>query len=936
MSCFRHAGAAFLVSCILSSSLWAEHCGDLLEGHKATGVFIYDITKDSTDYTLWYDDPTLSWCDGPDGLPHFPLRCYLILTDLGLDIIDADTNELRMRFEPATDNALPSTNHNTVQASDGIVWVGSDTGLYEVRFMDDLIRRTDATGVALYNGPIAQRNDAQGYGAVSGTCIVHSVVNDVALIPGFAFVATGEGVSLIDLNSRAVFDDPGDSVAAVEIRNGDLLYHDNDELLRHNGLPTSDFSADHAAYLNGINDIVADGTRIYVGVKGGGVVEVDPATFTVSGQLVKAGFDDTQPFFWNTMHRVSGNSLLSEIGPNLTLSGSSYDIEPAMFAGGWDNNSESTFAYANSNDIVASIQQGAVEWYWVPDDDAGTFVWGKTSRFFSNGATNYPVNDRWYMELFYHTFPEIDAAFHGYIIKRDTSGVSHVCGFEGFPDAPGSMPRIRGNWKAGDRVHLAMAWSNESTILGQYICAFWINGELAYGWTTVTGGTMEGWRTTNPTQPYSTTMRIGDSIFPYSIDEQLRGPVDNITTYAYAKEDWGNRHIEDGSVVSVFAGQAANVRALALQGSNLYLGTNDGSDGGGVSKVDSATNALLYEWTAGNNEVLVDYDTTSLSMWQGLGYWKLLIGTEGGVSVVADQCEPAVPLDIKPGSCPNSFNRSSHGVLPVALLGTEVFDVTMIDVSTVLLSRADGLGGSVAPHEGPPGPHSVFEDVGTPFDGEWCDCHDLGGDGYLDLSMKFKSDDVVDALQLNDLDCGALVELVINANTLDGMPFSARDCVRLVPPGTPPGLLAVLSNAAGAWLDVSPLDNQLDGAGFANFERTFPVGSAVTLTASQTHLGYPFVVWKSDGVMQAPGEASIQVTLCDANSAEALYHYCKWWGDLNADGFRDLTDFTLFASAYGSQLGDAAYSLCADFDGDGFVNITDFSLFVGDYLVPCP
>jgi hypothetical protein len=82
--------------------------------------------------------------------------------------------------------------------------------------------------------------------------------------------------------------------------------------------------------------------------------------------------------------------------------------------------------------------------------------------------------------------------------------------------------------------------------------------------------------------------------------------------------------------------------------------------------------------------------------------------------------EPGVitaDLDIKPGSCPNSFNRKTHGVLPVALVGTEDFDVSTVDLATVRLSRADGVGGSVAPHEGPRGPHSVFEDVATPFDG---------------------------------------------------------------------------------------------------------------------------------------------------------------------------------------------------------------------------
>jgi hypothetical protein len=149
--------------------------------------------------------------------------------------------------------------------------------------------------------------------------------------------------------------------------------------------------------------------------------------------------------------------------------------------------------------------------------------------------------------------------------------------------------------------------------------------------------------------------------------------------------------------------------------------------------------------------------------------------------VSAGICGPLF-LDIKPGSCPNPLNRKSQGVLPVALLGTGAFDITQVDVSSVVISRADGTGGSASPNEGPPGPYSVFEDVGTPFDGEPCDCHDLGGDGITDLSMKFRTQEVVDALELDGLPGGELVELAVSGTLLDGTPFTASDCVWLVPP----------------------------------------------------------------------------------------------------------------------------------------------------------
>jgi hypothetical protein len=207
---------------------------------------------------------------------------------------------------------------------------------------------------------------------------------------------------------------------------------------------------------------------------------------------------------------------------------------------------------------------------------------------------------------------------------------------------------------------------------------------------------------------------------------------------------------------------------------------------------------------------------------------------------------PPVSIDIKPGSCPNSWNRDSNGVLPVALLGTEDFDVSQIDLASVTISRADGTGGSAAPHEGPPGPHSVLEDVGTPFEGEVCDCHEAEGDGMLDLSMKFKTQDVADQLPVDDPD-GALVPLVVSGTLLDGTPFtSGSDCVRLVPPGSPPGRVNVQA-APGSWVDATPLDDNLDGGGFGSFQRTYPHTTVLTLTAPAGHDGNPFVGWKLDG-----------------------------------------------------------------------------------------
>ncbi len=238
-------------------------------------------------------------------------------------------------------------------------------------------------------------------------------------------------------------------------------------------------------------------------------------------------------------------------------------------------------------------------------------------------------------------------------------------------------------------------------------------------------------------------------------------------------------------------------------------------------------------------------------------------------------CPEILPLlDIKPGSCPNPLNRNSHGVVPVAVAGSERLDSTQIDVSSVVLSRADGVGGLVAPNEGPPGPHSVFEDVATSFEGEACECDDASGDGIMDLSMKFRTDDVVEILQLNDLNSGDEVELIVSGLLLDGTEFTtAGDCILIVPQGT--SNAAVTSNTAGLYVELSPPDTNVDDSGFANFQRVYDPGTLITLTAPPQAEGLVFHAWQVDGVLQNAGETTIDITVVEDLTARAVYLSAK-------------------------------------------------------------
>ena len=97
-----------------------------------------------------------------------------------------------------------------------------------------------------------------------------------------------------------------------------------------------------------------------------------------------------------------------------------------------------------------------------------------------------------------------------------------------------------------------------------------------------------------------------------------------------------------------------------------------------------------------------------------------------------------VPVDIKPGSCPNPINFKSWGVLPVAILGTSAFDISQIDPSTVRLNGVAPLRWST-------------EDVGTPFEPYLGkegsnDCNNYGPDGFKDLTLKFNTQAIVKSI----------------------------------------------------------------------------------------------------------------------------------------------------------------------------------------------
>ena len=146
--------------------------------------------------------------------------------------------------------------------------------------------------------------------------------------------------------------------------------------------------------------------------------------------------------------------------------------------------------------------------------------------------------------------------------------------------------------------------------------------------------------------------------------------------------------------------------------------------------------------------------------------------------------EPVAPvimpitIDIKPQSCPNPLNLKSKGVLPVAVLSTEDFDVIRIDPATVGLGREGVEDGDGSPIIVSP-LRWAYEDVATPFEGELCDCHTLGPDRYLDLTLKFSTPELVEKLELDEV-AGETIPLTLTGSLeeeFSGTPVRGEDCI---------------------------------------------------------------------------------------------------------------------------------------------------------------
>ena len=145
------------------------------------------------------------------------------------------------------------------------------------------------------------------------------------------------------------------------------------------------------------------------------------------------------------------------------------------------------------------------------------------------------------------------------------------------------------------------------------------------------------------------------------------------------------------------------------------------------------------------------------------------LGQKGSYLLTILEQAIKVAVDIKPGSCPNPLNVKSKGVLPVAILGSADLDVTTIVISSIRLA-------GVAPIR------DSYEDVAGGLAGaDNCDCTESGPDGFDDLTLKFETQEIVEAI--GEVDHGDIRELSLTGVLHDPSsyetPIEGADCVMI-------------------------------------------------------------------------------------------------------------------------------------------------------------
>lgn len=349
-----------------------------------------------------------------------------------------------------------------------------------------------------------------------------------------------------------------------------------------------------------------------------------------------------------------------------------------------------------------------------------------------------------------------------------TTGVgTHVCDLPTSPD-PGAT-----EIEYDDGTFRAFVQARDGIFSGQLVDLFTCaplgaqvgTDDLAFNGLEFVGGILYGTGIPFSCQPSSLMILDPETGDATVIGPTGKGPIaglawDAATAVMYGITGcWRDYGPSELVTIDLETGVATTVGITGISAGSLEFGPDDAlyaggnnQDGGNLYRIDTADGTATLVGPTGFP-----------------GVTGLTLATRRAITAA---------LDIKPGSCPNPLNvipfedppddakLKKGGILPLAILGTDEFDVYDIDISTV---RFQG----VAPLK------DSYEDVAAPLaDGDECDCTEAGPDGFTDLTLKFDKQDIVSTVGAGAT--GQIVPLTLTGLLMDGTPFEATDCVRII------------------------------------------------------------------------------------------------------------------------------------------------------------